>query len=83
MNNSKLIKAFIAPATYQIMVDGHVDSTVTPLLGDMSITYLNVKGQELSNLIGKVTDQSALSGLINTLIDYRYTVISVIMINQS
>ncbi len=82
MNDSKLVNSFTGRATYQITVNGTINPSFLPLLGDVSLAQTETKKRSITTLTGEVIDQSALAGLINTLIDYRYTVISVLKLEQ-
>ena len=73
---------FFGPAKYQITVEGIIGNNLLGNLGDMSVAYSTSKDTKRSILTGEVIDQPALSGILNTLIDNRYTVISVMKIDQ-
>lgn len=66
------------PATYQITVDGSVDDAFIKALNGMSVIHNQVKDKTLSTLTGELRDQSALNGILNTLYDYQFSVISVL-----
>ncbi len=64
--------------TYQIRVEGHLDPASSSRLGDMAIESSSEGGsQVISTLTGPLADQCALTGVLNALVDRRYTVISV------
>ena len=78
MNDSKLVNSFTGRATYQIIVNGTINPSFLPIMGDVSLAQTETNNQSITTLTGEVVDQSALGGLINTLIDNRYMVISVL-----
>ena len=57
-----------APAIYRIRVVGRVDPDLSPRLSGMQITKSEGDKPE-SILIGRIEDQSALSGVLNALYD--------------
>ena len=71
------VKTFDGTASYQITVHGAIENDLLENLGDLNLSLLHTKGKIISTLSGEITDQSALSGILNTLFDYQYTVISV------
>ncbi len=60
------------PATYQIRVEGLLDREWADWFDGMTLAY---EGNE-TLLVGKVTDQAALHGLINKLWDLGLTLVS-------
>ncbi len=60
------------PATYQIRVEGLLDREWADWFDGMMLSY---EGNE-TLLVGKVTDQAALHGLINKLWDLGLTLVS-------
>lgn len=68
-------------ATYQISVAGHLDETMGRFLGGMTISYQKTSKNDISTLTGDLIDQSALNGVLNTLFNHRYTVLSVLKLN--
>jgi hypothetical protein len=77
MLNEELVKTYNGPSTYQITVDGTVDEPFIKGINGMSVTHNQLKNKILSTLTGELRDQSALNGILNTLYDYQFTVISV------
>lgn len=69
--------SFSQPAVYQIKVLGKVPQYWSDRLSGMIITYNETKGEVTTSLIGKMSDQSALSGVLNALYDLHMSVISV------
>jgi hypothetical protein len=69
---------FDSPATYQIIVQGRIDPTMSDLIGGMTI---QIKTEESSPLVatlkGELRDQAALAGVLNSLYELHLTVISV------
>ena len=64
------------------MVQGSVDLRYLPILGDVSLNQTEVKTRTITTLSCEIADQSALGGIINTLIDNRYTIISVLKVEN-
>ena len=77
MENIELIKNYHGHATYQITVQGKVDPKYMSQLNNLSVTHTVTSSQTLSTLTGEIVDQEDLSGILNTLFDNRYAVISV------
>ncbi len=66
------------PATYKISIFGLLDKQMSDYLGGMTIEHTLVLDQyPMSILTGRLTDQSALIGIINSLYDFGYPLISV------
>jgi len=81
MNNTTLENKLTGPATYQISVQGNIDENLGKRLGKMNMSMVKSGNKTISTLTGNLQDQSALSGILNTLFDYRYIVISVLKLN--
>jgi len=81
MDNSKLIKNFEGSATYQITVKGKVDPEFMKRLNDLSVSHTDSRNQILTTLIGQISDEAALNGLLNILFDNQFKVISVMKID--
>jgi len=62
-------------AIYQIQVKGKISDILLHSVDDMQLRQEN--GDETISLIGWLPDQSALLGLLNTLNDIRYGIVSV------
>ena len=69
---------FDTPATYRIRVQGHLDDSWSDRLGGMVLTraYTEDK-QPMTILVGRLSDQAALSGAMNTLYERHLSVFSV------
>ena len=66
------------PATYRICVRGYLDSRWADRLEGMSITKAVREGGEVDTvLVGRLEDQAALSGLLNSLYELHLPVASV------
>ncbi len=66
------------PAVYRIRVRGHIDASYADRLNGMQISYNSAEdGQVISILIGRVADQAALTGVLNTLGDLRMSLLTV------
>jgi len=69
---------FDQPASYQISVQGRIDSTMSDLLGGMTISPVTVESDHpVTTLSGELVDQAALAGVLNMLYELHLTVISV------
>ena len=59
------------PARYRIQVKGYLDPSWSDRLGGMSITTTGQADETpVSTLVGRVLDQAALMGVLNTLYNY-------------
>jgi hypothetical protein len=74
---------FSKPAIYQIKVQGEISQSWSSRFGGMQITVEQNKGRKpVSLLIGRINDQSALSGILTTLYDMHMTVLLVKIIEE-
>ena len=74
---------FSKPAIYQIKVQGELDKKWSSRLGDMQIKVIKSQGSKtLSELVGSVTDQAALSGILNSLNDLHLVILSVKILKE-
>ena len=75
---------FQSPAIYKIEVEGSIFKNWSEKLGGMQINVLQSKGSDTtSELIGRINDQTALSSILKTLYEHRFSIISVKMINDN
>ena len=65
------------PAVYRVRVQGAVPLDWSARLMGMNITTSDEADQGQSTLVGRLPDQSALSGVLNTLFERQYPVLSV------
>ncbi len=66
------------PATYRIRVQGEIDMAWTDIIGDMDMsTDCSKDNNKVTNLVGYLVDQAALSGLLKALYDQRIPILSV------
>ena len=66
------------PCTYRICIEGVVASRWSDRLGDMDSTVEWCEGKgPVTVLLGSLTDQAALSGVLETLFDLRLPLLSV------
>ena len=69
---------FDGPAVYRIVVQGHVEESMSGRLGGMRIAVTSVEdGAAVTRLVGRVRDQAELNGVLNTLYDLHLPVLSV------
>jgi hypothetical protein len=65
------------PAVYRLRVQGLVPLDWSVRLMGMNITTSDDAGNDQSTLVGRLPDQAALSGVLNTLYDSQFPVLSV------
>jgi hypothetical protein len=69
---------FEKPATYRIRVTGHIDDSLSDQLGGMVITRAFTSDRRpITILVGHMSDQAALSGVLNELYELRLPLITV------
>ncbi len=74
---------FEGPASYRIRVQGHLDDDWTDRLGGMVITRAFTEDkQPMTILIGHLSDQAALSGVMNALYGLHLSVFSVELLDE-
>ena len=73
-----------SPAVYRIRIQGHLAAGWADRIEGMNITEDDdVGGQPETVLVGRVRDQSALSGVLNALYELHLPVLSVELIDES
>ena len=82
MHQSDSMNLFCGPAIYQITVGGKIDKGFLNYWGNMNLSYCDSKNKSFSVLTGEVKDQTALSGILNILADNRFSLISVIKLDN-
>jgi len=76
-HNGERLKLW-TPAIYRIEVEGEVAESWADRLGAMRITTRKRKDQTtVTTLIGRVTDQAELTGVLNTLYELHLPILSV------
>ena len=74
---------FLSPAVYKIKINGAINESWSERLGGMQINVERSKGSEpVTVLIGQINDQTALSGVLNTLYENHLSIISVNMLDE-
>ncbi len=69
---------FDRPGNYRIRVEGFIDKSWSEQLGGMRITTISEEDQKtLTTLEGRMVDQSALAGVLNTLYELHVALLSV------
>lgn len=81
-DNIKSSFSFSKPAIYQIKVLGKVPSSWSERLSGMDLSYRNKKSGVETTLIGKMSDQAQLSGLLISLYELHMSVLSVEKLNN-
>ena len=65
------------PAAYRIRVQGHIDTTWSELISVMNISTESTSGRSpVTVLVGYLTDQAALCGVLQALYDQRIPLLS-------
>ena len=75
MNNKHAVMN--GPAIYRVCVEGIVPPDWSNRLMGMNITASSDESDSNSTLVGRLPDQAALSGILNTLYETQYPVLSV------
>ena len=79
--NEKPIKLW-TPATYRIEVEGNLNESWSEFLAGMHITTRKRSDQTtVTNLIGRLRDQSELTGVLNSLHDLHRPIVKVEIVN--
>jgi len=74
---------FTGPATYLIVVEGDLDRSYSDRLAGMTISPTDGGDRKpLTTLTGKVLDQAALSGVLETLYSLHLSIVLVQQINR-
>ncbi|MDF1512370.1 MAG: hypothetical protein P1S60_01030 [Anaerolineae bacterium] len=73
------IREFDRPADYEIRVTGYIDKVWSDWFGGLKIIH---KGESESVLMGSVTDQPALHGILTKLCGLGFTLLSVIRLED-
>jgi len=74
---------FQNPAVYKIKINGAINESWSERLGGMQINVERSKSSEpVTILIGQINDQTALSGVLNTLYENHLSIISVNMLDE-
>jgi hypothetical protein len=69
---------FEKPAIYRIRVTGHIDDSLTDHFGGMVITRaFTADSQPITILVGHLSDQAALSGVLNELYELHLPLLTV------
>lgn len=75
--------SLMAPGTYTIRVQGPLDATWSEQLGGMRITINGTGRRAVTVLVGRLTDQAALLGVLNTLYELGLPLLSVDYVSPS
>jgi hypothetical protein len=74
---SKSLK-FDKPATYRLRVTGHIDDSLSVQLGGMIVTRaFTADSRPITILVGHLSDQAALSGVLNELYELHLPLLTV------
>jgi hypothetical protein len=83
MKNEQKKHTFDKPAIYRIKVEGSLDESWSSRLSGMQIIRdENVKNKPVTILYGYLSDQPALSGILNSLYDLGLTILAVECLRQ-
>ena len=69
--------SLVAPGTYTIRVQGHLDATWSTRLGGMRIMVNGTGRHAVTVLFGRLVDQAALLGVLNALYELGLPLLSV------
>ena len=71
------------PATYQIIIEGRIDTTWSDILEGMKVSQVTLDDYpHCTSLEGELIDQAALVGVITTLYEMHLTIILVKRLNE-
>jgi hypothetical protein len=80
-SNEKRIKLW-TPATYRIEVEGHLEASWSDRLAGLKITSRARADQTIvSTLVGRISDQAELSGVLNSLYGLHLSILKVEVVN--
>jgi hypothetical protein len=68
---------------YRIDVSGKLDENLSDIFGGLSISHKIEGDKTISYLEGEIIDQSELVGIINTLHNMRFNILSLKILNQT
>lgn len=77
VSTSISLLAMTSSAVYRVLVRGHLDTRWSSQLEGMKISCSEQDGREQSVLVGRLADQSALMGVLNTLYELHAPIESV------
>jgi hypothetical protein len=67
-----------APATYRVRVQGYLDESYSDQLGGVTITTIHEENEApVTTLQGRMLDQAALAGVLDSLYSLRLPILSV------
>jgi hypothetical protein len=75
-DNNNSTSKMNSPAIYQIKVQGKLSSSWSDSLSGMNITNYKQDGN-VTTLVGKLRDQAALAGILQTLYELRFPILLV------
>ena len=80
----KIDDRFKGPARYRIVVGKHLSKTWSDRIGGMEVTPILLQSyqRKITKLEGVIVDQAQLSGILNTLSDFGFPLISVQVIEK-
>jgi hypothetical protein len=74
----KKVLTMQGPAIYQMRIQGQLDARLSDRLGGMQITEVSRTGNGPETfLVGRIVDQAALSGILNSLYELHLPVLSI------
>jgi hypothetical protein len=78
MEKSRKVLSFLEPGVYRISIQGILDKNWSDYCSGMTIEHEgDPKQHAMTILVGKLTDQAALIGVLNSLHDIGYPILSV------
>jgi len=82
MEINDLHKIYHGPASYQITILGKLDQSFASYWSTMNLAHSSSKGRSYSILTGEVLDQAELSGILNTITNNRFPIVSVLKLEN-
>ena len=76
-SNTSKIYPFSRPGIYRIFIEGFLNKEWSERLAGMHITRVNHKGRLVTELKGRLIDQSELAGVLNSLYNLQQTILLV------
>jgi hypothetical protein len=81
--NQESSNSMSKPAIYQIEIEGRISESFSTRLEGMQITESQTEDVKIkTTLVGRLRDQAALSGILNTLYELHTSVISVTCLDR-
>jgi len=83
MVTNRAMPSMDGPATYLIRVKGRIEPSWVERIGGMVATESLVAGEVVTALVGRLADQAALSGILNTIYELHLPILSTEWLSQA